>query len=159
MDATTAAYIAGFFDGEGYITIRRSNRYLGNRVSYRLVVGFTNTNIDVLKWIQLSVGGGAINPKSRKSLKHSQAFELTVHKRHLIVDLIDAIEPYVRIKREQLAVGVCFLSLGLVQKIMVVSRGNKSWPVFRAKPGENEIREDYKLIMTDLNRRGPRCLQ
>jgi hypothetical protein len=143
-------YLAGFLDGEGYITIRRSNRYALKTVSYRLVIGFTSTELSVLEWIQQQFGG-CINPKARKSERHSPAFELTIHNRESCELLLREVLPALRIKDKQADLALRFLGLGAMKK-------SGTWPRFQALPGEKEKRENLKSELTVLNRRGP-CLQ
>lgn len=148
--STDKAYVAGILDGEGYITIRRSNRYLKNTVSYRLVVGFTNTDLSLLEWIQ-SLYGGCINQKSRASLvRHSIAWELTIHKKEDLSRILQDVKPYIKVKAKQLDLALRFSVLGKIKK-------SGTWPVFKALPEELSIRESFKAELTELNRRGP-CL-
>lgn len=149
-----AAYIAGFLDGEGYISIARANRYAG-RIAYRLVVGFTNRDLAVLEWIQGFLGG-TINAKSRSDpLKHALAFELksTCHPKNK--ELLLRVQPFIKIKRRQVEVALAFLRLGRIQKSMV-ARG-KAWPIFRADPVDVAKREACKGELSTLNQRGPRA--
>jgi hypothetical protein len=149
------AYIAGFLDGEGYITIRRANRGTARNPSYRLVIGFTNTYLPVLEWIKSVVGAGCINTKPRKDKeKHSPAFELTIHQREVQRQLLTEVLKFAIIKRHQIALGLAFLDLGKVKKEVVEIRG-KSWPKFLAIKGDVETREQFKTHLTLLNRRGP----
>ena len=43
------AYVAGFFDGEGYISIEKKQ--------LNLRVGIANTNKDIMEWIHINFGG------------------------------------------------------------------------------------------------------
>src|SRR6266516_5145334 len=92
IDAAAAAYIAGFLDGEGCISIAHSNRATGHG-SFRLVIHFTNTYLPVLTWIRDMVGSGAINPKARKSSKHKSAWELKICARKNCKALLEAVLP------------------------------------------------------------------
>jgi hypothetical protein len=147
------AYIAGFFDGEGYVTIRRANRSRnqGKGISYRTVVGFTNTDMSVLTWIQ-SIVGGRIYKKSRYSHKHSVAFELCLLRVSDVIMCLTGILPYLRIKQAQAELGLDLIALGKMKK-------SGTWPTFAALPQEVAIREDIKQRMTTLNMRGTSCLQ
>lgn len=154
MTETEKAYIAGFLDGEGYITIRRQNRRTAKNPHYALVIGFTNTDLSVLQWLREKVGAGSINAKSRKNPKrHSPAWELTIHQKPVKQQLLEAVQPYVKIKTKQVELGLAFLKLGKVKKSMEVIPG-KAWPIFRAKPDEIAVRENFKLQLGLLNTRG-----
>ena len=146
-------YIAGFFDGEGYLTIRRSNLGKARNPAYRLVLGFTNTDLTVLEWIRGLIGSGCINAKARKSMKHSLAWELTIHRKVELELVLREILPIVRIKKKQVEIALAFLSLGNC-KMVHIPRG-KTWPLRIMAPGELEKRESYKAQMTEANRRGP----
>ena len=77
IDALDAAYVAGFFDGEGHISIRSRAKQSKRSQHHQILAGITNTNKDLLDWIQ-SVFGGSIHPKRRYSKNHSQAWELLI---------------------------------------------------------------------------------
>lgn len=156
MDSHDAAYIAGFLDGEGYISIRRSNRTKCQNPAYRLVIGFTNTNRAILDWIKKIAGGGCINPKSRRKAQHSEAWELTIHTKDIQIMILAETYPYIRIKQRQAELAISFLALGKVRKTMTEVRG-KTWPIFRAVPEDIAERERFKQELTEMNKRGPIC--
>jgi hypothetical protein len=108
--------------------------------------------------LQDKIGGGCINAKSRKSAKHSQAWELTVHSKDLQVMLLAEIYPYVRIKQKQIELAISFLALGKMRKAVTEKRG-KTWPIFKALAEDIAERERYKLELGELNKRGPECQQ
>ncbi len=148
-------YIAGFFDGEGYVTIRRANRYrLGrkqNTPSYRGVVGFVNTDARVLVEIQKQFGG-KIYAKSRKSKVHKPAWELLYLKYEEIKCLVSAIRPFVVLKAERLDIISALIDLGKMKK-RAIPRG-KRWPLMTIPEAEVEVREQLKERLTRLNQRG-----
>jgi hypothetical protein len=147
-------YIAGFFDGEGYITLRRSNRYTRTAASYRIVIGFTNKSKAILELIQQRYGG-SIYPKARRNKEvHAAAWELSIFRNDGIQSFMAEIGPHIILKRPQVDLALEFLALGKVQMEMVETRG-KRWPIFRPVPGQMELRESYKLRLGELNRRGP----
>ena len=146
-------YLAGFLDGEGYITIRRANRGTRKNPAYRLVVGFTSTYLPVLEWIQSAFSAGCINPKTRYGQKHSPAFELTIHQKDIQKVLLAGIYPFSLIKSAQIELGLAFLALGKVRKEVFEKRG-KSWPLIRGNPRDFAVREDFKARLTVLNKRG-----
>lgn len=115
MTPTEAAYIAGFLDGEGYVTIMRAGP---KRQTFRCWVGFTNRDIAVLQWIQ-SFLGGSLYAKAWKSAKHAIAWELNssshLRNRHFLKQL----RPHVQVKRRQIDVALAFLSLGKMKKFSI----------------------------------------
>lgn len=155
--AEVIGYISGFFDGEGYVSIRRSNKTKQRVPSYRIIVGFTNKDRTLLMWIQ-SIFGGAIYKKVHKNPHAAPAYELIFLNRQEVATLLATMKPFVRIKARQIQLAEDFLALGHMKKL-VVGRG-KRWPLFRVPPEEVQIREDFKTRMTDLNKRGvDECLQ
>lgn len=158
IESHDAAYLAGFLDGDGYITIRRSNCRKAKNPAYRLVIGFTNTDLSVLTWIAKTVGAGCINPKSRSDeARHAPAFELTIHQRDIQRNLLASILPFSKVKVRQIETAIAFLDLGRIKKSMV-SRG-KTWPIFQADPADVLLREEFKTKLGGINKRGPDCLQ
>ena len=149
-------YIAGFFDGEGCITMRRCNRYrIGNRQhspSYSVVVLFTNRDLSALEEFQ-SVLGGTIYRKARKRSVHADAYELNLFRKDDVQRFLDIIGPHVRMKRAQIALVREFIDLPRT-KMLYVARG-KTWPIMRACPQDTALKESYKLRLTELNKRGP----
>ena len=58
MTEIEIAYLAGIFDGEGYISIespRSKTSACGRNIKLR--IGIANTNLDLLQWIQSEFGG------------------------------------------------------------------------------------------------------
>lgn len=139
------AYIAGFFDGEGYATIRRANRYKGG-CSFRACIGFVNKNRDLLLWIQTFFAGN-IYKKKRKCSRHSQAYELVSSKNSEIIWFLDNVYPFLKIKKSQCDLLRELLNLGHMKKI-------GEWPRFIPMIGEVEKREEIKNRITELNKRG-----
>jgi hypothetical protein len=96
-------YIAGFFDGEGFIQISVRGR---NRQTY-LKIGFSNNDEDVLKEIQ-EVTGGKIWQNRRKNPRHKPSYLLNViglQARAVLLNML----PSLRIKkrRAELALEFC----------------------------------------------------
>lgn len=154
-----AAYVAGFLDGEGSVTILRRN---GRRSpSYGLHVAFTNCDLRPLRAIQL-VYGGTIFAKPRRSLRHAPAFELRVGKRQDVQRLLTDVAPFMLVKREQVEVGLTFLALGRCRMIVVGHRRihpikGGTHPILKAAPGEQELRQDLKARLNGFNTRGQRA--
>lgn len=92
-----AAYIAGFFDGEGGLSISNEGY---------LVLHFTNNDPNVLEWIHERVGGNI--HCSRKS------FKLQIASKDELRFCIVSIRPYVRRRYEKLDWALAYLDL-LVQ--------------------------------------------
>lgn len=102
MDDLIVAYIAGLFDGEGhaYIATYRPSR---TSAKYRrMTAAITNTYREVLEEIRGHVGSGVITKKapSKNGRKDCYQFTLTNAK---AVRFLEQIQPYLRIKKERIA--------------------------------------------------------
>lgn len=88
------AYIAGFFDGEGCVRIKRANQG-GN--SYYVTTHITNSNLTTLEYIQ-SLFGGSIMRQERGPNK-------TVYNLYLssseAVDFLTVLSPFLQDKKQQ----------------------------------------------------------
>ncbi len=142
-----AAYIAGIVDGEGYIRISRaSNR----RNTYVGRIGITNCDLQLLTWV-LSMFGGNIHSKKCYSSRHSKSYEWAIHRKCDIRFLIEAILPYLRIKRRQAELMLDFLGEPKMQRLKV---GNPPGRVLVAPSREIERFEKYAIQSSLLNKRG-----
>lgn len=86
-------WLAGFFDGEGYIGI------YGRKRNWRLLAGIAQCNKEILTQIQTQFGG-CLYAKLRRSVKHNQGWELRWSSQEAAT-LLKQLFPYLRIKREQ----------------------------------------------------------
>ncbi|KKN24648.1 hypothetical protein LCGC14_0892740 [marine sediment metagenome] len=103
VDEKQLAYIAGIFDGEGCVLVRK--RAWGNDV--RLIV--TNTHLGLLNWLRDKLGVGRITPscgtaETRKPCYH---WELTTSSNCFL--LAKALIPYTIVKRDKLLQLVSFM--------------------------------------------------
>ena len=91
-----AAYIAGLMDGEGYIGLIRNHFKSPNRTpSYHLKIEICNNCLDLLNWIKVTTGCGRIY-KRKDSRASSWIISTSFCK-----DFLEAIYPYLRIKKLQ----------------------------------------------------------
>jgi hypothetical protein len=93
LSAIDAAYIAGFFDGEGSIMILPRNRSITIRVTA------TNCVRSVLDWMVEITGIGAV--ANRKEYGNARASFFFVCNAEAALTLLQQIRPYLRIKTEQ----------------------------------------------------------
>lgn len=93
MTRDEAIYIAGLFDGEGYVNVSESNN--GTRSIFMFCVGITNTNLPVLEW--LSEFGGTVHKKSKGKDYWTQAYEWRCSG-NVAQSFLSQIEPFLRIK-------------------------------------------------------------
>lgn len=103
MTEIDAAYIAGFFDGEGSCGCRiQIKRHQDNVPSYATQVSIVNTNRGILAHIQKITCLGLIYNKPRSSSKHKHAFVLDFPEHH-VVKFLSLIQPYLHVKAKQVA--------------------------------------------------------
>lgn len=112
------AYLAGFFDGEGCVSILRfaEKRRAATYFAYRLQVRIGNTNLEVLEWIQ-SKFGGTIYDQVRSVPGNRKPFWAWHTSGHKAKTFLEMIEPFVIVKRRQIQVALQFLSLGRHQHV------------------------------------------
>ena len=127
-------YIAGFFDGEGHITIS----YDSKKNNYFLVCSIANTNKQVLDEIQKVTGGHVIfhkgsehrHPHYRLSFYTKQAY-----------DFIRAIHPHVIVKRME-----CDIALEFVKSLRPTGQNH-----YKLTAEELEFRERCKQQIMALH--------
>lgn len=157
----TAEYIAGFFDGEGHVTIRRSNGYkvksgLRKSPSYTVCVGFTNTKLPILEALQAFLGGKIYQKKIRNK-NAAQGWELFLGRKDEVDNFLAVVGPSVILKAGQVALARQFRSLPKV-RLDYVGRG-KTWPLIQSNEEDIFTRESFKMQMAELNKRGISCQQ
>lgn len=86
-----AAYIAGLIDGEGTISLSRKHRF-ENR---QLVVSISNTERNLLNYVQETVGAGRITNKRTSRANHTPSFTYSISNRQAL-DLLKQISPYLK---------------------------------------------------------------
>lgn len=107
-----AAYLAGIFDGEGCLYIKESYRPSLKAVSRRSVlracVVICNTHLPLLEAIQACYGGAITSKRLEyyKGRKARQSWELYWNGQNEIAFLMEAVRPYLIIKRDQVE---CFI--------------------------------------------------
>lgn len=133
LSPTDAAYIAGFLDGEGCISIyRRKN-------SYAAKVSFTNTYLPVIEHIGTLIGAGSYKSKSRaSSVRHKVAYDMVVNS-DFAANLLKQLLPYLIIKKEQAR-----LAIDMQTRLHDLNfRLDKTW------------QREYFLCNKALNAKGP----
>ena len=133
-------YIAGFFDGEGYVRIGKN---IGKYENYQLEMGLVNTDLDILKKIQSYFGCGKFNIIDNKRNKsHKVAYILRFHSWNAL-KVLKIIEPYLIIKKERTNIAIEF-QRRFEDTGKGVSLSNK----------ERQLRETYYYKMKALNKKG-----
>jgi hypothetical protein len=98
------AYFAGFFDGEGYLSIIERKEGLGN---FRLRVGVTNSDTNVLVRFQERFGG-RIAPQSDKGEGWKSVYDWLAPAG---TEFLRSVLPYLVVKRERVEVALDFVML------------------------------------------------
>jgi hypothetical protein len=104
------AYIAGFFDGEGSVTIHENFRPSprGKSPNHTLQVSIGNTDPQVLNWIHGIFGGSLTFRKSTK-LNHRDMTQWVARSNGAAI-FLKIIIPFLRMKNKQAEVGISFQS-------------------------------------------------
>lgn len=94
------AYIAGFIDGEGCITVCRRMKPSGN-YSYQVRVIITNTDLKIIRWFKKVTGIGFVRTATWEN--YSEKWK-PIHRyevdSNLARELLDEISPYLMIKKD-----------------------------------------------------------
>jgi len=133
------AYLAGLFDGEGCASVVHSQyRGRGRKrlyQSYRVQFIISNTDNRVLKEVRLLFGTGGIYPKENS---------FRISKPRDVIEAIELIRPYVRVKKTDLA------NLYEASEFILEVRGSSE----RHKWTEEERNEFLKLAETSMALKG-----
>ncbi len=97
---TVYAYISGFFDGEGNISV--------NKQSLTLFARITNTNLDILKRIKYMFKG-EVYVHTEKSELRKKSWIWYISDRNDIKFFLEMILPYSTVKKSQILLGLEFL--------------------------------------------------
>jgi len=131
------AYIAGLFDGEGCVNFTKAGKAPYIRVS------IVTTNLDILNYVQ-SVCGGRVKSYEKPFRENWKVFRWWGTAWEHAAVFLDAIEPWVQIKREQV----------LVAQMWIAVRTQK-W----SSSSDPEYLQTMELLVEQLrwlNRKGPR---
>ena len=92
MKEISLDYIAGLFDGEGYITVNK------NKKSFVPVVGIKMNGFDLLKTLHIEFGGYFYQ---RKKYVNRPLTEWILRGSFQVIPFLKKIEPFLIIKKEQ----------------------------------------------------------
>jgi hypothetical protein len=99
MSLADAAWLAGFFDGEGSLTA-----YMGgkNRQYPAWVIDVPNTNVAALRRCVSITGVGSISTKGRnKPAHHKQQYQWGVHAQRDVASILTQMLPHLTIKADK----------------------------------------------------------
>ncbi|MEK9208188.1 MAG: hypothetical protein AAB922_06900 [Patescibacteria group bacterium] len=150
ISETEKSWLAGFIDGEGYIGIvrakKRATRQRSDSLLYQPWIIITSTDIKVLEDIQL-----VVRTQKRASLRPTEGrkigYQIKINKFDDVVDFLEAVRPYLRVKQKQAELLVKYCRLRKKVKI-ITGRGSRGQSSF----GKNE--EIIYLKLRKLNKRG-----
>jgi hypothetical protein len=131
---TDHAYAAGFFDGEGSVSILPHGDD-----QYRLRASVCNTDPEIIKWFSM-VYGGVVKTRESEDVKWKTRYDLTLYANEAGRFLYQ-IFPFLKIKRQRAAIGILF------------AERRHFGP--RTDDEKRKDRVDYE-IMAALNARGQR---
>ena len=119
MNKLEKAWLAGFIDGEGCLTILKSTRRGKHKdyVDYRPMIVISNTSLRVLNYIQCICGYGSIYQREHifpnAKLQHS----LHIFRKQEILKLCRQLAPYLYLKQKHAKIIIDFCE-GVVDKEM-----------------------------------------
>ena len=148
VKATDLAYIGGFLDGEGHVSITYNKSYKYPRL--HPVICFTNTDLKVLDWICEKLEDSGISyyrqTFKRQSPKHKDRHVVEVKRHHSVYRLAVLLIPYTILKTYQLAILAEFTG----GKIDQYNKGHR-----KAKLVEVDF--EYEKLVKRLNQKGPKA--
>lgn len=132
-------YLAGFFDGEGSISLIK-NKEKSGKVGFQLVIHLSNTNLKILEKYK-ELFGGSIYITKRLTERHKQAYYWTARSKTALM-FLEKIKPYLFIKKRQAILGIEF------SKQLRPHGGNRKKPLTK---DENSFRIKSANTMKELN--------
>lgn len=128
---TERAYAAGFFDGEGWISISRSLDNWPGHVTprYSFTIGVAQNNVEPLLWLQQIWGGRLYTAEGRIPTLQLSKTEGVRFLRHVL--------PYLKVKREKALLALEFAAI-------IKPSGNKP-----PTTEERLLREDYRARLSE----------
>jgi len=153
MNKLEAAYIAGFIDGEGCLTLGKSPaRRNGRSPEYSIIIAIANTKIEILKWIKKTAHlGGCMGINKKKPANHAISYQLHLRTKDSL-NLLAEIYPYLRLKKQQAEILFEFYKLRKLNP----KRWNpiKSMGSLPSSPEYIKNQERYYKKIRELNKRG-----
>lgn len=99
-DTTFAAYLAGFFDGEGSIVTQHYHSKGDQEFHYQHLT-LTNTDRDVMLWLHDNLGGGCAMVRQHVNPKYKPTYTLQFESMLEVKSVLEAMLPYLHIKKDK----------------------------------------------------------
>jgi len=138
LNETEKAYIAGFIDGEGYISIQRTVRRRKDfqlSIYYQLTLKIGNTDLEVLKYINDVTGVGEIHLYDYEyadNIRRKPVYDLQICGKKA-QNLLNEILPYLHTKKESAKIFLKFnLSSKFAQANCQITRLSEKEKISRA---------------------------
>lgn len=104
LTETDKAYIAGIFDGEGCIGYYNANPNKEGTPYCHPSVNVTNTDKEVIMWLQEIIGVGRSAVIKFKDGKRRTAYQWQLAKKQQVQEFLEVIRPYLKVKAAQVDV-------------------------------------------------------
>lgn len=105
------AWMAGFIDGEGCISLsrQRDKRKGPNYYAYRPMLQITNVYREPLDSILATVEEGQICKSIRPSGNHSDTYQYKLRRHETLLELLVALRPFLKLKHQQAELVIYFI--------------------------------------------------
>jgi len=159
MSKLTAAYIAGFIDGEGcFQIVRQRNAKRYKYLECNLTIA--NTNKEIIYWLKDSFGGYVGTRKFENNSRDAYYWSLRLTKN--IKPFLEKIIPYLKVKKKHAEIMREFLKTFEKENYSIVSSFKERENIGKAQRRLNgnifQKREDLMRKMKSLNQRGKNSL-
>lgn len=108
MNDLEKSYVAGFTDGEGSILMQKAKRNCSRGWVLVPIFSITNTNKDVLKYINELLGCGSVTI-SKRNYPNKILYHLQVMRKKDMLRVLKEIEPFMRVKKRQAQLTIRFI--------------------------------------------------
>lgn len=126
-------YASGFIDGEGCITTSHNN--------FRITL--SNTNKNILLWLQTTFGGNLNDQYLPKNSKHNLAWKWVICSGKDLIKFLDLVIPYLKIKKPEAI---------LVRDYLCKSCMRLNWILTDKQKSDYEfVKDKLRKLKTDLH--------
>lgn len=142
-----ASWLAGFIDGEGWIGI-----YKRKQGWHCCQLTISNTNKEIIEWLQKSFGGGIITKKVFIGQNWKEQYWWQVYNKKRLDAILLAIIPYLKVKKKQAILVRKFMKT--YKKEFYKYKRNGRGQIVRKIPLQYELREKLHQEVKQLNQKG-----